>query len=306
MNSRQDNHLSMEIVTGDFLENTPPEVLVQLPEIEDLRENLLNNVGALQMLAGNQGVNITGNRMTKESIREEMTQRGFETAGDVCAYAIAIGDEVLQMKSTFVYSDFEKMRNNEIASVCLVIHNLALPIVSNLESYGTTVTSLSRLRDSILAYNQALPQTRNNIALRVTITERIEELFEENNQILFRIDKLVSRLKFREPTYYKDYFNVRKIVDTGSHKLSIKGKITNESGQPIDQVNVIVEAPKEATTKTTQLGNYQLKGVEAGVWPVTFKRDGYISERVFLVFTPNTRIDYNVTLKAVVEQERSA
>lgn len=306
MNARQNNHLSMEIVTAEFLENTAPEVLVQMPEIEDLRASLLNNVETLQLFTGEQILNLTGNRITKESLRDELAQRGFETAGDVCAYAIAIGDNVLQMKMTYVYSDFERMKNNEIASVCLVIHNMALPIVANLEIYGTNATSLSKLRDSILAYNQALPQTRTDIALRSTLTERIEELFEQNDQLLFRIDKLVTRLKFREAVYFKDYFNVRKIVDTGSHKLSIKGKIINELGQPIDQVYVIVEAPKEATTKTSQLGNYQLKGVEAGVWPVTFKRDGYVSERVFLVFTPNTRIDYNVKLKAVVEQERSA
>ena len=121
------------------------------------------------------------------------------------------------------------------------------------------------------------------------------------------MDKLVTMLKFTNPTYYSDYFSARKIVNTGHRKQALRGKITNELGQPIDKVYITIEAPKEVTVKSTAKGNYQFKAIEGGVWPVTFTRNGYETIREYIVFTPTLRVDLNVTLKALAaEQQKTA
>ena len=306
MDAFQEDHLSMEIATVEVLDNTPPEILVKLPGIVSVAAQLKENVNTLRVFKNGQRLNRTGYRMTKESLREDMTQKGFEIAADVCSYAISIGDEVLQMKVTYVLSDLEKMRDTDIADTCSDIFEYANPLVENLIEYGTNEDSLAKFKDSITLYNESLPTTRNGIVTRSIFTTRIAELFKENQELLFIIDKLVTRLRFREPVYYMDYFRNRKIVNTGHRKLSLKGKITDEQGQPIKDVKVTVEANNEFFTKTTAKGNYRFKGIEGGVWPVIFQRDGFIEEKSFLVFTPNTRVDFNVVLKRAELQERTA
>lgn len=306
MNAKQEDKLSMEIVVANLLNNTAPEILAQMPQINTLITYFSNNVAKIQTYQGEQTLNRTGYRMSKEQRREEMTQKGFEIAARVCAYAISINNEVLEMEVTFAYSDMKKLRSTTIADTCQVIHDIALANLPNLLEYGVTNTTISDLKDSIIQYNAMLPKTRAAIVTRKSFTNRIVELFKENDKLLYRIDKLVTMLKFKEAQFYKTYFNSKKIIETGHRKLSLRGNITDELGQPIEQATITIEAPKHQTTKSTEIGNYQFKKAPQGVFPVTFKRDGYHPERVYLVFTPNARLDFNITLKRINQQQNSA
>ncbi|WNM20382.1 carboxypeptidase-like regulatory domain-containing protein [Flavobacterium capsici] len=306
MDARQEDVLSMQIVTVDLLEHTDTAILDRMPQIVTVTAALRAKVETLRNFKNGQMLNRSGNRMTKEEIRVEMTQKGFETAAAVCAYAIAESNEVLEMEVTYVYSDLERMRDTDVADTCQSIHEIAFPLLTELADYGVTAESLGKLKDAIIEFNTAMPKPRQGIVTRKTITEQIALLFEECSELLFRIDKLVTMVRFSEPTFYSDYFGSRRIVDTGSRKLSLRGVVTDELGQPIDKVIVAIEASSLISTKTTAKGNYQFKGVEGGFWPVVFKRDGYTSEKVFLAITPGLRVDFNITLKAASEQERSA
>ena len=306
MKANQEDKLSMEIVVVDLLNNTTPTILAQMPQIESLKEEFSKNVDKLREFKNGQTLNRTGNRMSKEQLREQMTQLGFVTAAQVCAFAIETDNEVLEMEVTYVYSDLVRLRDTDIADTCQSIHDIALANLATLADYGVTTASLEALKDSIENYNAVLPKTRAGIVTRTLFTDGIAELFTENDKLLFRMDKLVTMLMFAEATFHEEYFKSRKIVNTGHRSLSLKGNITNELGQPIDKVTITIESPLMETTKSTELGNFQFKGIESGVFPVTFKRDGYITERVFLVFTKNTRIDFNIVLKQAEQQQRSA
>ena len=306
MNANQKDQLSMEKVVDSFLIQTTPEILAQMPEIEMLKNVFSENINKIDILFNGQNLNRTGTRMTKEEYREEMTKRAFSIAARVCSYAIANSDEELQMKVTYVYSYFTELRDIVVANVCKNIYDIASPLLGNLANYGVTEDSMQKLKDTIELYRLIQPKTRSGIVKKTTFTHRIQELFAKNNKLLFKIDRLVIMLRFDEANFFNEYFNSRKIVDTGHRKLSLRGKITNEMGQPIDKVYITVETSNPETVKSTALGNYQFKGIPAGVWPVTFKRDGFITEKIFLVFTPTLRVDYNTTLKAADEHQRIA
>lgn len=306
MNSREEDNLSMEILVEKFITRTDPTTLAQMPGMGALNTKFGANINLLRACKNGQVLNRTGNRMSKEALREEMTQKGFTVAADVCSYAIEIEDEVLQMSVTYVESDLNQMRDTDVADACTSIFDIATLHVANLADYGTTPAILDELKDIIALYNEVLPDSRAGIVTQTTFTERIKQLFEENRKIIFRMDKLVTRLKFREADYYDEYFKSRKIIDTGSRKFSLRGKVLNELGQPVDKVAITVELPQEVTRKSTALGNFQFKGIPAGVWPVTFKRDGFDTIREFVVFTPTLRVELNVTLKVADLQQRSA
>lgn len=198
------------------------------------------------------------------------------------------------------------MRDTNIADICKGIYDIALPLVTNLADYGINTTSMLKLKESIDIYRLVLPTPREGIVDQSTFTHGIELLFEQNSQLLYRADKLVTMLRFDEPIFWEKYFKCRKIIDSGSRRLSLKGNITDEQGLPITNVIIQVESPSAVATKSTALGNYQFKGIEPGVWPVTFNRDGFKTEKVYLVFSPNQRIDHNIMLKSVELQQQSA
>ena len=306
MNSTQEDKLSMQIVVVDLVNNTEPTILAKMPNFESLNTDLSKNVDNLRAFKNGQTLNRTGNRMSKQQLREQMTNFGFVAAAKICAYAIAIDDEVLEMEVTYTDSGLKGLRDTDIADTCQSILEIAQANLANLADYGVTAASLQELSDSITLYNEVLPKTRAAIVTQTIFTDKIVETFEANEKLLRHMDKLVTILKFEEETFFDEYFKSRKIVNTGHRTLALKGKITNELGQPVDNVTITIETLIPETTKSTELGNYQFKSSIGGVFPVTYKRDGYITERVFLVFTPNARLDFNVVLKAAEEQQRSA
>jgi len=306
MTTKQEDKLSMEIVVVDFLNNTDPSILALMPQINTLKEKFSNNVNKLRTFKNGQTLNRTGNRIAKDQLREQMTQLGFTTAAKVCAYAIAINNEVLEMEVTYGYSELSKLRDTNIADTCQSIHNIALANLTNLADYGVTTATLEELNNYITQYNTALPKTRAGIITQTLFTNGIAELFIENDKLLYRIDKLVTMLKFEQAAFHDEYFKSKKIINTGNRKLSLKGKITNELGKPIEKVTITIETPLQETAKSSEKGNYQFKGIEGGMFPVTFKRDGYLPERVFLVFTKNTKTNFNIVLKQTQQQQSSA
>ena len=306
MTANQEDKLSMQIVVVNLIKNTQPSILAKMPHFNTINAAFSENVDKLRAYKTGQNLNRTGNSMSKAQLREQMTQYGFVTAAKVCAYALSIDDEVLEMQVTYTNSDFKHLRETHIADTCQSILEIAQANLANLTDYGVTTASLLQLSNSIALYNQILPKTRAGIVAQTIFTDKIVKTFEENEKLLFRMNKLVTILKYEEATFYEEYFKSRKIINTGHRKLALKGKITNELGQPIDNVTITIETPTPETTKSTDHGNYQFKSSIGGVFPVTFKRDGYLTERQFLVFTPNARLDFNITLKQAQEQQNSA
>ncbi|MGV9003430.1 carboxypeptidase-like regulatory domain-containing protein [Flavobacterium sp.] len=306
MKGEQEDILSMEILIHDYIKALPPEKLEKLPGIVEINTTFGENVTMLRACRNGQVLNRTGNRLSKDALREEMSSLGFTVAAEVCAYALAIDNKVLQMKVTYVYSDLENMRDTDVADACSSIHEIALVHIAALADYDTTPASLVELKESIELYNIMLPKTREGINIQTSFTDRIKEIFAENQDLLFRMDKLATMRKFKDPQFHSHFFKARKIVNTGGRKLSMRGTITNELGQPIEKVLITVELPHEAATKSTARGNYRFKGIPAGVYPVTFKRDGFETLKQFVVFTPTLRVDLNIMLKAEQLQQKSA
>jgi len=73
MNAHQNDIQSMQIVTVDLLNKTTPEILYQMPEIEMVNAAVEENLNKIGSFYSGQQLNRTGNRQTKEELREEMT-----------------------------------------------------------------------------------------------------------------------------------------------------------------------------------------------------------------------------------------
>jgi hypothetical protein len=306
MTSRQEDRLSMYLVVDQFLDATDSQVLALMPDFSTLKTQFSDLITELRTFKNGQRLNRTGYRVSKGSLREVMSIKAFDIAQRVRAYAVSIADEVLVKEMTYNYSELYRMRDSDVADTCRSIYDIARVHVANLPNYGVTTDTLDKLKEAISAYDSYIPMPRANIVERKQCTEQIEVLFKHSEVLLGRMDVLVKMLRFSHALFYGDYFSSRKVIETGNRKLALRGKVTDEFGQPIDKVTVVVDCVPEHSTKTTVRGSYQFKWLPGGVWPVTFKRDGYVSETVFLAITPTLRLDYDISLKKLDEKERSA
>ncbi len=57
MNAKQEDKLSMEIVVVDLLNNTAPEIMAQMPQINTLKTNFSDNVAKIRTYQNGQNLN---------------------------------------------------------------------------------------------------------------------------------------------------------------------------------------------------------------------------------------------------------
>lgn len=303
MTSRQTDELSMQKVVEKLWANTTPSILGLFPEIDTINGQYKTNIDLLDNFYNGQNTNRTGTALSKEEIRTVMSQQAYTIAAKTCAYAIAIDDEELQMKVTYTYSSFVELRQAVVANTCQEIFDIARDLVTELTPYGVSEASLNELRESIRQFRAIQPKTREGIVDKKLFTSQIADLFEENRKLLFRMDQLVEMVRFEQPLFYEQFNSSRRIIDTGGRKLSLRGNITDELGQPIKDVKITVETKKPVSATSTDKGNYQFKGIPGGVWAVTYSKLGYKDLKEFLAFTPNQRVDFSPVLQQEVQKQ---
>ena len=306
MDGRQEDALTMCIVVESEIAATDSTVLALMPEFDLLVAEFNANVSLLRANKIGQRLNRTGFKITKVDYRSVMSQQAFTIAASIWAYAVAESNDVLKMEVTFTESDFERMRDSDVADTCQGIYDIAEPLFVDLTPYGITVDVLNDFKSAIEDYNEYLPLPRTSIITKKMHTQLIADLFASNAVLLERMDGLVRMLKFKQPVFFNNYFSSRKVIATGGRTLSLRGFVTDVVGVALEKVVVTVDSTPEFTTKSTKKGSYRFKSLPAGVWPVTFKREGYISETVYLSFTPTLRMEYSISLKRIDEQALSA
>lgn len=286
----------MEIVVKNYLTSVPETITEQMPGFGELFGKFSSEVEFLRQLKQKQRLNRTGYRMTKGNYRDIMVDLGFNTASRIKAYALAINDMVLWAEMDIKPYQFEKMRDSDVADSCMTIYEKGNELVSDLAPYGVTPEYLGKLKEAILDYNNYLPLPRASVVTKKEITATIKATFERIDGLLVQLDTLAIMLKFNEPTFYKKYFNSRKIVVSGGRVIGLRGYITSNEGAPLEKVLVTIEELDGFVTYTTAKGYYQFKNLPEGVFTVTYSRAGFIPVKVPLAFTPTLRLDYDVVL----------
>ena len=154
MDGRQEDALTMCIVVESEIAATDSTVLALMPEFDLLVAEFNANVSLLRANKIGQRLNRTGFKETKVDYRGVMTEQAFTIAASVCAYAVAESDEVLKMKVSYSQSDFERMRDSDIADTCQGIYDIAEPLLADLAPYGITIDVLNDFETAIDDYNE--------------------------------------------------------------------------------------------------------------------------------------------------------
>ena len=219
---------------------------------------------------------ISGITINKGDLKKSLCISSTELAGAVFAYAVSATDPVLQQKANFAYSEFFKLKDDELTFVVQNLHDAANTVVASLTSYGVTAATLTAFQDLIDEYNDNVTAPRNAVALRKTYVTQLKTLFKEGDTILKdQLDKVALQFKVTQPTFYTTYKNNRIIVNAPTSPTQAKGTIL-DSITNLPVYNVLITVFGQSYVATSELdGTYSLKIPVPGIYTIIFTKDGY-------------------------------
>jgi hypothetical protein len=221
-------------------------------------------------------VNLTGITVDKGNAKQDLYQIAADSAALIAAYASTVGNPTLEAEVNYTVTKLKRLRDEQLAPVCQIIHDRAVENKAVLKDYSITDAKIAELQTEITGYTVKTPNPRTAVGNRKTQTAQRRELFRQGDAILKKqINKLIKNFRTTQPDFHNTYFNLREIPDALTTVTQLKGTITDSAdAKPIKGATVrIVELNK--ATVTNSIGNYSFKPVEHGNYTVTVAKEGY-------------------------------
>jgi hypothetical protein len=300
MNRTQESKNSMFLVVQDFVTSSDPVILALMPDFAPTYAQYETEVKYLQDCLREQKSYLRGYREEKDEHKEKMADSVFFVSQRVKSYAWAIGDSVLMRKASKTKVGILRLADTIASAYADEIIQHATTHLAALAPYGVDAAAMTRLQDTMTAFNEWLPKTRSSIVNRKYFTDEIRKVIKNIDGLLFGLDTMVLTLESLHAEFVKNYFDSRIIVNNGYRKLSLRGVVVDEMGLPI--LKATVKLPTlDITTQTTAKGMFELRGIKGGLYPVTVEQFGFESHKEVVAIVSNERTDIKVTLKAAAD-----
>jgi hypothetical protein len=168
-------------------------------------------------------VSAAGSRSTKGTYEEKQDRKELmahevaEHAAAASAYAKDKGDAELLAVLAISYSDIRYGDEQTAYNLAMTVYNELSELGPELENYLVTAEDLAALKEAIDGYHALLEDSGGQES--VARTRQLAGLFKKANEHLSEhLDKLVTRIKRKEPVFYDTYQNARVIIDLGGGK----------------------------------------------------------------------------------------
>ncbi len=294
------NFLRMVKRTIDFLNknkiywqgNTILVVIISL--IVDLNTKV-------EKLVAKQQSRITGYALKKRTQKKVVVILTDIIAGAIRTYASMTNDTVLQDKVKYSRSDLWRLGDLKFDGLANEIISISTSLLTELTEYGINQETIDNYTAELNLFNTIRTEPREAIKKRKAITALLKPLMSElRNTINVRLDSMMKKFELSHPEFYVEYTKQREIVDTPTHKLSLKGIVTDiKTEEPLSQVIVTIPELK-LETETTELGNYQFKNIKRGTYKVELQRVGYKPVTQSTVIQDNHTTELNVEMEKLI------
>lgn len=297
MNSLQESKGSMYLAMQDFLAANA-SILEPLPNYLALSASFLSLLEQLQTYGERQQFDHKGITATKGSHKKVLVLLTADASRKLTAYAKFANDQVLLNETKLTESDLNRLADTTLRDSAQGIYDRAQSNLTALASYGVTTETQSALHNAIAAFATAIPKPRLGITDKKQITDQLADLFKQADDALESIDILVEIVRMAQPNFYKGYKAARKIVETGTGSLAVKGMITDAvSGEAVKNARILFEMSSSGTNlkmgkatqpiekKSAEKGGFNIKTLATGVYSVTIQKIGYAAQVVNLAVT---------------------
>ena len=295
MNRRQESYRSMYLVVEQFVNNTDPALLAEMPNFDPAFQDFQRALENLRGASEDQLYNRTGNAEEKQIIRDEMTKLTVNISNRIIAYAYDNGNQMLLRKVGLKKSFIEKLKDTICLDYCQMVLDEATTNLANLATYGVVAADLANLQLEITKYLEWLPKPRTAIVDRRVQTAAVAQFLADCANKSATMDVHVRMLETQYPTFFNQYFFSRKLITPAYRTIPLRGLISNVDGVKLKGAIVRINS-LDIETISTATGRFEFKSLPPGVYNATVDLEGFetITQRIAIV--ANERTDVNITL----------
>lgn len=181
-------------VSGSMLQ----QKINEINERENIRQNVLK-----------------GRKEARDDSRSSIISKALSVSSKLFSYAEDSGNSELKAQSDYRRSHLNKLRDAELSVILNTISVNATVNIEALSSYGLSQEKLNAFKSEISGFQNAVDNKKFSEAVKVSSGKTLSVLFDEANQILNRIDKLMEEYFKTNIQFFKGYKSARIIKDFG-------------------------------------------------------------------------------------------
>lgn len=298
MNSKNESKLNMYNAVAAFCQ-TNNAALAAVPALATAITGFNNIVQALAATAAGEAQIITGIAQNKAGLKKTVCETAAAHAATLFAYATAQNNQELKAKAKLSYSDFYKLRDEDLT---LFTQNISAELTAAqaaLAAYGITAALITSFNTLITQYSNAVPTPRNAAALRKAKADAVKQQFKDADTMLkLQIDKLMLQFKKTNTELYNEYRSNRVIVNAPVSTTKLSGIITATAGNSTLSAVAVQIVNTSHTDTSNGTGKYNVKIPVPGVYDVTFSKPGYAVKTINGI---NITLGQTTTLNAALD-----
>ncbi len=280
----------MYLALRDFL--IPNEAITKdLPNFGANFTVLRDTIEKIQTIAELQRGDITGITKQKNEIRNTLIALTSDCSRKISAFAKNSNNTVLLSEVKTGKSGLVNVTDVALKDHAQIIYEKAQANLESLVSYGISAETQKILLDAINLYNTSIAKPRVGIAEKSQATKELVILFNTADTVIVNMDYAVEIIRLTQSTFYNGYKTARKLVDTGTSRLSLKA-VAREAGNgnPIKGVTFrfvhsdlkVPGSNGEIVKKTADGGSFNLKNIAPGNYQVVISKPGFVEKKVLV------------------------
>lgn len=210
MNALQEATLNMQRAVEQHLDaNTT--IIAAVPAFVTAFNKVKGFNAQIADAAGAQETPRTGIAKDKGTSKSTLAETVLIVAKPTRAFAVDTDNNQLREEVNYTFNKLMRLRDDQIAPRCQVIHDLAATNLAALAPYGITPEKLENLQNKIDSYLAETPKPRTARADRSIKTANLTELFRESKKALKQMDDLIDNFAADHPEFVATYKNLREI-----------------------------------------------------------------------------------------------
>lgn len=309
MTNEQESRLSMYLSFKEF--QIPYTAITNpLPNYTANATTFVNTAAQIQVIAEQQKISKKGVAEVKNQYKETLIITTADYARKLGVFAKFTNNAILAQEVKFTESKLRQVADTAVKDYAQIVYDRAQTNVASLASYGITAATQTALLAAIAAYNGSIGKPGANRTESVKITQQLENLFKTAETALANMDASVEIVRLSQADFYKSYKNARKIIETGTGTLAVKGVVTDAStGAPLKGATVSFAledngpmlktaraAAESLVKKTAEKGGFNIKSLPSGMYSVTIKKTGYADQVATVAVADGELTDLNIQL----------
>jgi len=215
MNRVEMNQFNMMQSVDQFFTNNQ-SLISSNPAIVAAVNKLKSLIGDINSQSQVQAVSTKADSAVKADLKSSIIDTVLKLAAGMAAQAASTVDTRLKITADITRSELKKMRDADLLIKTRAIHEVALPLLTELAIWGVTKADVDALASMANEYSTQSPDIRNLKAKTVQATTDLKAKFDETNTLIkSTLDPMMLPFKNLNPTFHGEYLNARTIMNLG-------------------------------------------------------------------------------------------